>query len=329
MASRARFMLEPYNGTAEAIASEADIFIYAVGYEARSSFFVDQCHQLPCSFAAVVYTDNTHVGRYSTNLKKFKSRNHANIGYKIEEISEYLKPLLSEDGAGRTVVVDISCLDRTVMSNIFICLFSLCHPLDKFYVIYTPNKYTEPEISFPPLKYFGPATPQLSGSVGELHRQRCLIMGLGYEYGSSLNVLEQMEPSVSYLYRPNGFDDRFIESVEKANFGYDFGERNVHLDDYSLSDTIAVYQDISAIVLSLKHSMSIMLVPFGPKIFSFACLLVALENVGDVAFLRYSVSNDETAGLLEASGEMCGVFLTGVDREFWGRARQRGKSAFQ
>jgi len=326
MEARTRFKLEPYTQTAQSVASEADLFIYAVGYEARSSYFVDQCYQLNCPFAAVVYVDTPHLGRYSSNLEKFKSRNHVNIGYKIEEISERLKLFLADGGSGRTIVVDISCLDRTVMSNIFISLFSLCHPLDRFYIIYTPNKYAEPEISFPPLRYFGPAAPQLSGNVGEIHRQRCLIMGLGYEYGSSLNVLEQMEPSVSYLYRPNGFDSRFIRSVEKANFGFDFGERNVHLDDYSLSDTVAVYQDISAIVLSLKHSMSIMLVPFGPKIFSFACLLVALENVGDVAFLRYSVSNDETANVLEASGEMCGMFMTGIDKEIWGKARLRGRT---
>lgn len=325
MAVNQRFSIEEFNSPLQDIMGSVDLFVYAVGFEQRSSHFVDIAHRFPAQFAAVVYENHKTHGHSMQNQRKFKERGHDKLGPSERQILSYFVDFVKNKERPQSIVVDISCLDRSSLSMIVMCILASIRTSDNLYVIYTPNDFLPPDVDFPPMQYFGPAIPQVSGNVGNTKHNRCLIMGLGYEYGSSLNVLEQLEPSVTYLYRPIGYDTRFIESVAEANFNYDFGETNVHIDDYYLGDMVSVYRDLSSIVLALKHDMTITLVPFGPKIFSFVCLLIALENVGDVALLRYSVSNHRTASELKASGKVCGLLLRGIDNVFWGRALERGR----
>ncbi|NTE80314.1 hypothetical protein G6M12_01955 [Agrobacterium tumefaciens] len=321
---QSRFSLTSFSESAAAVLNQCSIFIYTVGYEQRSSYFSDMFYNDSAFCGAFVYKDSTDLGKFKDNIQKFRKRGHTSVGTNIEEIRKSLRPAFDSKPTPRTIVVDISCMDRYLLASLFLTIFEMMNAEDVLHVLYTPNEFSEPDFTFPTLNYFGPAVPELNGRVGDFSRECCLIMGLGYEYGASLNVLERLEPAVSYLYLPTGHDDRFLPSVRQANFDFDFGIRNLHFNDFYLANADEAYRDISSIVLALKHSMAIALVPFGPKLFSFICLLVAMENAGDVSFLRYSVNNDKQSSTLKASGITYGVTLSGIDRSRWTRALKDG-----
>lgn len=324
MSYQSRFSLTSLSESAAAVLSRCSIFIYTVGYEQRSSYFSDILCNESAFCGAFIYEDSTDLGEFKDNLQKFKNNGHTSIGTNIEAIRKSLLIAFENRSEPRTIVVDISCMDRSLLASLFLTIFEMMNVDDILHVLYTPNEFSEPDFTFPTLNYFGPAVPELNGRVGDFSRECCLIMGLGYEYGASLNVLERLEPAVSYLYLPAGHDDRFLPSVKQANFDFDFGIRNLHFNDFYLANADEAYRDISSIVLALKHSMAIALVPFGPKLFSFICLLVAMENAGDVSFLRYSVNNDRQSSTLKASGTTYGVTLSGIERSRWTRALTNG-----
>lgn len=324
MSHQSRFSITSLSEPTESIFDQCSIFLYAVGYEQRSSYFADLFTNDTAFCGALVYDDSAELGRFEENFKKFSTRKHKNVGLTLEAIRRSLQPAFEDRPSPKTLVVDISCMDRSILANLFLVIFDLIDQTDTLHILYTPNEFSEPEFTFPTVKYFGPAIPELNGRVGDFSRERCLIMGLGYEYGASLNVLEQLEPAVSYLYLPTGYDERFLPSVKKANFDFDFGIRNLHINDFYLAHADEAYRDISSIVLALKHSMAIALVPFGPKLFSFICLLVAMENAGDVSFLRYSVDNDRLSSSLTASGITYGVTLSGIQQRRWSRVLKSG-----
>lgn len=136
-----------------------------------------------------------------------------------------------------------------------------------------------------------------------------MILGLGYEYGISLSVLDTHEPEMSFIFRPNGFDKRFSESMEKANFDYDFGERSYEVIDYNLDDIPGLFNDINSIMVSSKHNYSITCVKFGLKIFSAVCIIAAAMHYPDVTVLRYAMSDAMDPTDARPSGLIVGCIL--------------------
>ena len=116
------------------------------------------------------------------------------------------------------------------------------------------------------------------------------MLRLGYEYGVSLSILEAHEPDISFIFRPNGVDERFKQAVLDANFGFDFGERNYEIIDYFLHDMAGAYDDISSLIVSAKHNNTITVVPMGPKILSAVMILAGRLHQPHVSVLRYSVA---------------------------------------
>jgi hypothetical protein len=139
-------------------------------------------------------------------------------------------------------------------------------------------------------------------------------MGLGYEYRVSLSILETHEPDMSFIFRPNGADERFVRAVSKANFGFDFGDRNYEIIDYYINDMAGAYDDISSLINSSKDSNSIVCVPMGPKILSAVMILAGRVHQPRVSVLRYSVATIGHFNDSSAAGVITGISVEMIKR---------------
>lgn len=294
---------------------EFDIFIYAIGYEKRSSFFRSK-EPKASNFFAIDY-ECPERGDYNVNKKESEKFGDEQLIYSrnsgrqfLHILKERLSITKNTTEQTRCIGLDVSCLDRTLMSYVIISLLEVIEKNDRIIFFYTPSKFIEPRLYLSPLKKFGPAVPELSGFVGNPYKNRALIMGLGYEYGAALNVLNILEPEFSHLFYPIGDDERFLPHVKYANFDFEFGMNEYKVSSYNFSDPVALHGQMRDMIFSLSPMYTVMIVPFGPKLFSAIGILLCINNGSDCSFMRYSVEEVENIPKIEASGETHGFILT-------------------
>lgn len=309
---RIDYELANISGKEQALSEQFDLFIYAIGYEKRASF-VRSCEPASLNYLAIDYLC-ANKGAYNANLAESEKHEDTAIAYKGREVSDSLTKVLDQlfdDGKRphKRIGLDISCLDRTLMSYVMVCLLNYLSKRDTITFLYTPSKFVEPELYLTPLKRFAPAIPELSGMVGNPYKNRALIMGLGYEYGAALNVLNILEPQFSQIYYPIGDDPRFLPHVKSANFEFEFGLSNYNVSSYQLNDAVTMHGQMRDMIYSLLPNFTIMIVPFGPKLFSALGILLCINNDKDCSFMRYSVQEPEEIPLIESSDKIHGFNL--------------------
>jgi hypothetical protein len=274
------------------IRSRTDVLLYTVGYESRSRHIVENYEFAKENVLAIVYGSNqTHS--FSKNYEFMNARRFRQCEAESKElqteISEFIQNRQRDSGS-LSISVDVSSMDRSIMAAVLLSAVEQMRALDSLSILYTPSQFLQPKLELYPIKAIGAAHPGISGGVADPTRATSLILGIGYEYGISLSILDMHEPDVSFIFRPIGFDDRFLQSVSEANFGFDFGERNYEIIDYRLDSAAALYDSLSSLVVSMKHNTAIICVPFGPKLFSAVCIIVARNHAPDISVLRYSTS---------------------------------------
>lgn len=303
------YALQNNNDEAVSAAATSDLFVYAVGYESRSAYFRGLLpSKFPAAFALAYGSDG--IGAYDRNLAHAVRRGDELAQAQRMAISTRLSAAIERIVRSKEQVVisvDVSCLDRTVMSLVFLALVDRLRPGDCLNLLYAPAKFQEPKLLQTPLRSFQPSIPELAAPVGSPYVRRFLIMGLGYEYGAALNVLSILEPHRAHLLMPIGNDARYVEKVKQANFDFDFGLGKYEVTDYALHDPVALHSRVRDIVFSYAHYGSISIVPFGPKILSAVCLLIAINNRDVVTFMRYSVESRDLFSDVVASGDVVGL----------------------
>jgi hypothetical protein len=214
--------------------------------------------------------------------------------------------------------IDVSSMDRSVMATVLVSTLRVMKPDDTLVLLYSSAEFVKPSLHLRPIRSIGAAHPAISGLVGDPHLRRALILGLGYEYGVALNVIETHDPDESFIFRPIGADSKYLDWMKKANFDFDFGERRYEIIDYHLANLSALYDTLSSLIFSMKYDTSIVSVPLGPKIFSAICIVVSLLNAPHISVLRYSLYSVATPVDVKASTAVDGIeflALPEVDRE--------------
>ena len=287
----------------------ADVLVYAVGYESRSSYLIRTYDIATESVFGVIYSIS-HTHSFEANLAFLRTKGFRNCSATPENIEVELSSFIRTKQSEKVVIsvaIDVSSMDRSIMSAVLHSILGLMRPLNSLAILYTPSEFSQPNLELYPIKAFGAAHPGISGVVSDPTRARALILGLGYEYGISLSILDMHEPDTSFIFRPLGFDERFVASVAEANFNFDFGERSYEVIDYHLNDAAGLYDDLSGLVLSMKHNTAIVCVPFGPKLFSAVCVLVAFLHAPSISVLRYSTTSSPPISDVTALPHVVGV----------------------
>lgn len=293
-------------------------FIYCIGYETRSRFIAQEYKWWPEKTIAIEYSIG-QVLSFEANQEFARQSGFKIVSDQHTLIEAAIRQTIAsqrESEGTANITIDVSSMDRSLMSRVLLNVLDKLDDGETMFVLYSPSAFAERKTNLVPITNSGAAHPRLAGQVSPPDSGRVALLGLGYEYGVSLSILEAHEPDISFIFRPNGFDDRFRQAVRDANFGFDFGERNYEIIDYFLEDMAGAYDDISSLVLSTKHNSTIIAVPMGPKILSAVMILAGRLHQPQLSVLRYSVAPGGSYQDVLPEGLAVGISVTVIrDRE--------------
>lgn len=289
--------------------------IFSVGFESRSRYIFERCDLDANSVLALSY-ESGRILAFEQNLDLARSNKVRFVGEKFFDIEKETTSLIADvrnrHGALR-VGVDVSAMNRSVMAAFLSCLYHHMEPGDRIVVLYTPARFRQPDIPLLPLVSVGPAHPCVSGSIVEPGKTRNLIMGLGYEYGISLSIIDKHEPDLAFIFKPIGFDEKYVTEVRDANFNFDFGDRNYEVIDYRLSDPARLFDDLSGLINGSLSVADTVIVPLGPKLFSAISIVVAMIFSPKIPVLRYSMKPASNVVDVESDGIVSGCEFECLD----------------
>lgn len=290
------------------------LFLGCCGYEARCIQHCREAGKALGNYSILFIFDYQTEGlhSYETNSKYIKALRHSDVRI-VDSWDAYLTAvdavIASEELID--VTVDITSFDRRKMGDIFLLLHHYQSVLQNSEIFYYPQKYSEPSLNLEVVSAFSPL------SVGYLAERELaqagttLFAGAGFEYGKIIGALDLLEPEEVFCFRPNSNDDRFKTKIDIANnefeFLSDYPNGMDRLVDYYIYDVPKLYEILRGLVDHDVGRRNVLLLPMGPKIFAFVCILLALQYKNKVMVWRYSTVDTEepkTTSNAIASGEV-------------------------
>lgn len=207
----------------------------------------------------------------------------------------------------RRFFIDVSSMDRSLIGRLLNSILAVVEPPFNLRICYAPATFIEPSYAFIPARECTASIPELSGSLGIHQSSLSLLLGLGYEYGVSLGLLEQFEPDNAIVFMPTGTDDRYDRAVRKANFDFDFGLENIGLFEYRVNQPVALFDSLFSITSDVSIMHRVVIAPNGPKIFAAVATVVGLFRAPQVAVLRASLAATPPPHHVEADGSIVAI----------------------
>lgn len=192
-------------------------------------------------------------------------------------------------GEGKCVVhVDISSMSRTLLAA---CIEAVvAHKEDRctLKLLYCPSRYVPRPKDVVPVVSSAPVSAFFAGTIRDSSEPISLIIGVGYEPNRALGCLDQFEASNAYAFRARGGELGFESDVDEANRDFFAVIGRDHILDYDVDDPMSAFYGLSSLVSGLGSASRVVIIPFGPKIFAAAALLVAIGEGRHAAVWRVS-----------------------------------------
>jgi hypothetical protein len=266
-----------------------DLFFNATGFEQRASSLVRFECVSATQFVSLLFVEHRVLG-FAENLRVMGTVSTMLVDDYNKcfrgEFVELVKDMTSRLGKRIRVGIDVSSMNRTMAATTISSIFAHRTSVESLELFYVTSKFDKPTLSFTPIQQIGPVTPELSGFDSEPALPVALVLGLGFEYGPAVGIINQLEPQITLCFRAIGHDPRFEDEVRRANLDFDFGTYNVAVSEYELLDLQSAYLHIENIVHSLTQEFRVVMVPMGPKILSALMVLIALKYFGRVSVWR-------------------------------------------
>jgi len=224
-------MRKPAFATKDLLPPGGDVtLIYCVGYETRSGFVTNADPWRSARSAAIVYGQR-QVASFTDNLERARARGHelwdddrTKIGDRVAEF------VVGGRAKGcRHFAVDVSAMDRGLMAAVLLSAIETVAPNESLHILYAPSRFQDRDTQLLPIRQFGAAHVALTGKLSEPKPSTCLVIGLGFEYGVSLNIMDMHDPDSTFAFVAEAIDPQFDEAVKRANFDFDFGNNNVSI----------------------------------------------------------------------------------------------------
>jgi hypothetical protein len=299
------------DGTFPEIAlSASDCLIAVCGYEKRSLNVVERFKNTEVRRIGIDF-ETIEIPGYPENRTTMDSHGFDFIPARAFDLVQQIRRKISSAGSTLEqvepiVVVDVSSMSRSVLAQTIEALVAVGAPSAKaIYFVYNSSAYTYPPSTVIDVLKSQPASPFFAGSLDDSSRPIALIMGLSYEPGRALGCMDQFEAVDVFAFRPHGGDSRFQADIDESNrvFIDLIGEERVI--PYSVENPMALYNDLRSLVLGLTVSHRVVVVPFGPKIFSTAAMLIALDQPRGVSIWRVTGETFEPPVQREATEIFC------------------------
>ncbi len=274
-----------------------DAVVYALGFEARAIHIARTLSPKARHAFAVAFSEG-HVLNFESNREWFASTNH-----KIEEVADdqfeswcqRLNENLEENNSEIiNIGIDISCFNRFRLGALIDSLRRLeSSKLLRTYFWYSLARFTPPPEYFVPNRHVGPVHPHFAGWFLEPELPPVAVVGLGYEEDKALGAVEHIEATATWAFVPESPIGGYKTEVEEAN--------RILLESipanrqiaYSVGQPMASLATLQSLTQGLLRDSNVIMLPFGPKIFTLCCLLLACSEPR-LAVWRVSSLGSET-----------------------------------
>lgn len=284
-----------------------DLFIGALGYESRSTHLArhrlfQAKRKVVLAFPEEDYASYIKNRDFLTDAGyEIKLNTSASIGHLLDAV---LAEPASAVGGSFSLLIDISSMSRPMLANLVYVLSKERSRSIAATFTYLPATFVKGSAEHPPVAVSEPVTAAYAGWTSAPERPISAIIGLGYEHDLALGALEYLEPTAAWTFIPTGEDRRYDDAVKEANRSLSSmfsADRSMF---YSVDIPTRLHATLEALVYGLIQTSRPILIPFGPKIFSLCCLLVARNYAPDVTVWRVSGETLSRPGDREASGKV-------------------------
>lgn len=263
----------------ETLLDGADLFVCAIGYEARSYYLFDRIKdRVECSNILLFVMDD--YGKYEDTYKKVeevKANNYTVDVVKYQD-GHYVTSRILNAISNRilptsnlSVHIDYSSMPRGWYARLPILLQGILREQDKVYFWYSegnyPSRYEEyPTAGIESINHF-------SGKSSMKIRKRTHIIGIGYDIVRTQGITSVLDPEciVACEAHDPTRQDIFDNVVEANEQILAQAQIRVFLD---LSDFVFMISKLREITNELVMEADVVLVPDGPKPLIFAMSLI-------------------------------------------------------
>jgi len=284
------------------------VLIFAVGYESRSLFVAKsreyaQRYGLLLPDRGLSWRSNSAYVKKEGILSWMVTESQADRSDTLSQINDRL----NLQNVETSVDIDISSMPRWLIAEMVLFACELLKDgAAQVSFVYSPGKYSAPVRRAPEFFEFAPLQGW-EGWTSFPERPSTLVAGLGFERNLVLGALEELDPSGTWLYVPKGADDRFDRDVKDANLELFELVSEERVVEYPLLAPVQLTSDLGALCRSLVSRSRVNIVLAGPKIFSLAAIIVALEVGDEVSLWRASWHSQVRLRDVEASGSVASM----------------------
>jgi hypothetical protein len=290
-------------------AGEYDLLICALGYESRSRF-IAETQDLRAKERLAIGFPRQQVLRFAENRHWFGRAGFEVAVVEDEQLRSRLDTALAmakRDSRELRVCCDISSLSRLRIAMVV----DAARSFSSVSKVRLDFLYAAPTFSPPPEPLFanghvGPILPSFAGWTAEPELPVSAIVGLGYEPDKALGAVEHLQAGEVWTFEPVSAIAEFTQALHDANGTLlDFVPLERRLR-YRLERPFTLFSALQSLAGSCLRSSNPVILPFGPKMFTLASLLVACRYT-DLAVWRVSAGLHEIPVDREANGIVLGL----------------------
>ena len=292
-----------------------DVLLFPVGYEERSvaiaRMLVDRVRLLGIGFGSrkeLSFDDNLSWVR-STRAEYLELPEVSFFSW-LQALPANLPP------SCRRLAIDISSFSRDRLGALIVSavdwLGGAAAGSREVALVYSPGKFSQALYLAAQADLISSAEllPGFEGDFVEPDSPLTVILGLGYEPGRALGVIELLEPQRIVAFVPRGDEREFDRRVEKANRALLDPGSGVARYSYDVSRPDLLFEEMSRLVSSIGLRGRCVLVPLGPKLFAAVACLVGLLAQPRPPVWRVSGAGSSNALQSVASGKLHGLTVS-------------------
>jgi hypothetical protein len=284
-----------------------DLFIGALGYETRSSHLA-RCGLINANRKIALAFPEEDYAAYLSNRDFLKSAQFEILPKDSRPLPQLLATAIENRPADTerdfSILVDISSMSRPMLADVVFELSMVeCAASLAVTFVYLPAEFVKENAEHAPVVVTEPVTSDYAGWTSTPERPITAVVGLGYEHDLALGTIEYLEPTNVWVFVPTGEDRRYDDAVNQANQSLKEMLRDERVMNYNVDTPARVHSILENLIFGLLQSSRPVLVPFGPKIFSLCCLLIARTYAPEITVWRVSGETFAKPGDRKASGK--------------------------
>ena len=249
-----------------------------------------------------------HEFSYKENAKFFTAR-----GFDLAELNDgevakwFSREAEAASREGKVhLCIDISSFSKLRIAILIDVLRNSQTPEITVDFLYALAKFGGPPKAAPPNEHVGPVLPSFAGWSLEPERGPTAIVGLGYEQDKALGAVELLQASRIWTFQAFSGEPKYTPEVEHANATLlSYVPVNNRLT-YRVESSFTLFLALESLVYGALQQYNPVILPFGPKVFALASLLVACIHP-EVAVWRVSGGMREEASDRSANGHVGGL----------------------